>query len=145
MSAITVPQLFLVRNSAIVLVVRNIAELRRCGLTLRMPSFGDYISPPPPSIYSCRVGLGSLAGWDLRPCKHVGRGRGQGTALTNDKPLSYVLSSIFLRLCNLAYLVLICLAPCLPFPSTLCPISTPKVLHRKSFAPFRSRSVLFLQ
>jgi hypothetical protein len=39
-SAITVPQLFLVRNSAIVLDVRNIAELRRCGLKLRMPSFG---------------------------------------------------------------------------------------------------------
>jgi hypothetical protein len=31
---------FLVRNSAIDLVVRNIAELWRCGLKLRMPSFG---------------------------------------------------------------------------------------------------------
>jgi hypothetical protein len=38
-SAITVLQLFLIRNSAIDLVVRNIAELRRCGLKLRMPSF----------------------------------------------------------------------------------------------------------
>jgi hypothetical protein len=33
---------FLVRNSAIVLVVRNIAELRKCGLKLRMPTF-DYM------------------------------------------------------------------------------------------------------
>jgi hypothetical protein len=31
---------FLVRNSAIDLIVRNIAELRRCGLKLRMPTFG---------------------------------------------------------------------------------------------------------
>ncbi len=31
---------FLVRNSAIVLVVHNIAELRKCGLKLRMPTFG---------------------------------------------------------------------------------------------------------
>ncbi len=36
-SAITVPQLFLVHNSAIDLVVRN---MRSCGLKLRMPSFG---------------------------------------------------------------------------------------------------------
>jgi hypothetical protein len=39
-----VPQLFLVRNSAIGLAVRNIAELRRCGLKLRMPIFGYYYS-----------------------------------------------------------------------------------------------------
>jgi hypothetical protein len=32
---------FLVRNSAIDLVVSNIAELRRCGLKLRMPRFGN--------------------------------------------------------------------------------------------------------
>ncbi len=37
-----VPQLFLVRNSAIILVVRNIAELRKCGLKLRMPTFACY-------------------------------------------------------------------------------------------------------
>jgi hypothetical protein len=30
---------FLVRNSEINMVVRNIAELRRCGLKLRMPTF----------------------------------------------------------------------------------------------------------
>jgi hypothetical protein len=36
------PQLFLVRNpSAIDLVVRNIAELRRCGLKLQMPTFDE--------------------------------------------------------------------------------------------------------
>jgi hypothetical protein len=34
-----VPQLFVVCNSAIDLVVRNIAELWRCGLKLRMPTF----------------------------------------------------------------------------------------------------------
>jgi hypothetical protein len=33
---------FLVRNSAINLAVRNIAELRRCGLKLRMPTFAFY-------------------------------------------------------------------------------------------------------
>jgi hypothetical protein len=33
---------FLVRNSAIDLVVRNIEELRRCGLKLRMPNFASY-------------------------------------------------------------------------------------------------------
>jgi hypothetical protein len=33
---------FSVRNSAIDLVVRNIAELRRCGLKLRMPNFASY-------------------------------------------------------------------------------------------------------
>ncbi len=33
---------FLVRNSAIVLVVHNIEELRRCGLKLRMPTFVHY-------------------------------------------------------------------------------------------------------
>ncbi len=38
-STTIVPQLFLVRHSAIALVVRNIAELRRCGLKLRMPNF----------------------------------------------------------------------------------------------------------
>jgi hypothetical protein len=32
---------FLVRNSATELLVRNIAELRRCGLKLRMPTFVD--------------------------------------------------------------------------------------------------------
>ncbi len=32
---------FLVRNSAIDLVVLNIAELRRCGLELRMPTFDN--------------------------------------------------------------------------------------------------------
>ncbi len=37
-----VPQLFLVRKSAIDLVVHNIAELRSCGLKLRMPTFGRY-------------------------------------------------------------------------------------------------------
>jgi hypothetical protein len=37
-----VPQLFLVRNSAIDLVVRNIAELRSCGLKLRMPTFVNF-------------------------------------------------------------------------------------------------------
>jgi hypothetical protein len=39
--AIAVPQLFLVCNSAIVLVVRNIAELRKWGLKLRMPTFKE--------------------------------------------------------------------------------------------------------
>ncbi len=39
-----VPQLFLVRNSAIGLAVRNIAELQRCGLKLWMPTFGYYYS-----------------------------------------------------------------------------------------------------
>jgi hypothetical protein len=33
---------FLVRNSAIDLVVRNIAELRRCGINLRTPTFAVY-------------------------------------------------------------------------------------------------------
>jgi hypothetical protein len=33
---------FLVRNSEIDLVVRNIAELRRCGLKLRMLTFGHH-------------------------------------------------------------------------------------------------------
>jgi hypothetical protein len=32
---------FLFRNSAIDLVVRNISELRRCGLKLRMPTFAN--------------------------------------------------------------------------------------------------------
>jgi hypothetical protein len=40
-SAITVPQIFLVRNSAIDLVVRNIAELWRCGLKLWIPTFAN--------------------------------------------------------------------------------------------------------
>ncbi len=39
---ITVPQLFLVCNSAINLVVGNIAELQRCGLKLKMPTFAKY-------------------------------------------------------------------------------------------------------
>jgi hypothetical protein len=34
-----VPQLFSVRNSAIDLVVRNIAELQKCGLKLLMPTY----------------------------------------------------------------------------------------------------------
>ncbi len=33
---------FLVRNSATDLVVRNIAELSRCGLKLRMPNFARF-------------------------------------------------------------------------------------------------------
>ncbi len=36
---------FSVRNSAINLVVRNVAELRRCGLKLRMPTFAKYTCP----------------------------------------------------------------------------------------------------
>jgi hypothetical protein len=36
-----VTQLFLVRNSAVDLPIRNIAELRRCGLKLRMPTFAN--------------------------------------------------------------------------------------------------------
>ncbi len=34
-----------VRTSAIDLVVRNIAELRRCGLKLRIPTFDIYHKP----------------------------------------------------------------------------------------------------
>jgi hypothetical protein len=35
-------QILKVRNSAIDLVVRKIAELQRCGLKLRRPTFGNY-------------------------------------------------------------------------------------------------------
>jgi hypothetical protein len=45
-------QILKVRNSAIDLAVRNIAELRRCGLKLRMPTFDIYVLYSS-SIYVC--------------------------------------------------------------------------------------------
>jgi hypothetical protein len=47
-STIVVPELFLVRNSAIDFNVRNVAELRRWGLKLRMPTFVFYPAPQCP-------------------------------------------------------------------------------------------------